>query len=397
MTAMDNIVVVGNGIAGTTAATTLREHGYCGRLTIIGAEQHPPYSRPALSKSALHETGAFDTIVSHLLPAAEHEARMLLGVAATGLDLAGRRLALSDGGTCDFDGLIIASGVRPRTLRPDLQHERTFRTIEDAERVRDLLRSKPRVAVIGAGVLGMELASACMASGSSVSVICRGKPMHASLGSYLAELISGAAMRHGLKLVPSCAVDVRDSVRERGACDVVLADGSTVTADLVLTAIGDVPNTEWLASSGLLTGGELRVDSRGRLAPGVVAAGDVAAIPGRHGHGRVPLWMTAIAQAKVAAQALLFGDAAAPLDHEPYFWTDQFGLALKACGPLPVTGAPEYMSAMPGAEPALMRWHNGGGDGTGVSVNCRMPIAKLRALARQAPLPAPATGELGQG
>ena len=397
MTAMDNIVVVGNGIAGTTAATTLREHGYRGRLTIIGAEQHPPYSRPALSKSALHETGAFDTIVSHLLPAAEHEARMLLGVAATGLDLAGRRLALSDGATCDFDGLIIASGVRPRTLRPDLQHERTFRTIEDAERVRDLLRSKPRVAVIGAGVLGMELASACMASGSSVSVICRGKPMHASLGSYLAELISGAAMRHGVKLVPSCAVDVRDSVRERGACDVVLADGSTLTADLVLTAIGDVPNTEWLASSGLLTGGELRVDSRGRLAPGVVAAGDVAAIPGRHGHARVPLWMTAIAQAKVAAQALLFGDAAAPLDHEPYFWTDQFGLALKACGPLPVTGAPEYMSGMPDAEPALMRWHNGGGAGTGVSVNCRMPIAKLRALARQAPLPAPATGDLGQG
>ena len=397
MTAMDNIVVVGNGIAGTTAATTLREHGYRGRLTIIGAEQHPPYSRPALSKSALHETGAFDTIVSHLLPAAEHEARMLLGVAATGLDLAGRRLALSDGGTCDFDGLIIASGVRPRTLRPDLQHERTFRTIEDAERVRDLLRSKPRVAVIGAGVLGMELASACVASGSRVSVICRGKPMHASLGSYLAELISGAAMRHGVKLVPSCAVDVRDSVRERGACDVVLADGSTLTADLVLTAIGDVPNTEWLASSGLLTGGELRVDSRGRLAPGVVAAGDVAAIPGRHGHGRVPLWMTAIAQAKVAAQALLFGDAAAPLDHEPYFWTDQFGLALKACGPLPVTGVPEYMSGMPDAEPALMRWHNGGGAGTGVSVNCRMPIAKLRALARESPLPAPATGDLGQG
>lgn len=397
MTGMDNIVVVGNGIAGTTAATTLREHGYRGRLTIIGAEKHAPYSRPALSKSALHETGAGDTIVSHLLPAADHEARILLGVAATGLDLAKRRLILSDGGTCDYDGLVIASGIRPRKLRPDLPHEKTFRNIEDAQCVRELLRSKPRVAVIGAGVLGMELASACAAGGSRVSVICRGKPMQASLGSYLAELISGAAMRHGVKLVPSQALDVRDSVHEHGACDVVLADGSTVTADLVLTAIGDVPNTEWLASAGLLTGGELRVDSRGRLAPGVVAAGDVAAIPGRNGYSRVPLWMTAIAQAKVAAQALLFGDAAPPLDHEPYFWTDQFGLAIKVCGPLPVTGAPEYMTGMPDAEPALMRWHNGGGAGTGVSVNCRMPIAKLRALARQSPLLAQATGDLVQG
>lgn len=385
MTAMDNIVVVGNGIAGTTAATTLREHGYRGRLTIIGAEKHAPYSRPALSKSALHETGAFDTVVSHLLPAADHEARMLLGVAATGLDLARRRLTLSDGGACDFDGLIIASGIRPRKLRPDLPHERTFRNIEDAESVRDLLRSKPRVAVIGAGVLGMELASACAASGSSVSVICRGKPMQASLGSYLAELISGAAMRHGVKLVQSHALDVRDSACERGACDVVLADGSILTADLVLTAIGDVPNTEWLASAGLLTDGELRVDSRGRLAPGVVAAGDVAAIPGRNGHGRVPLWMTAIAQARVAAQALLFGEAAPALNHEPYFWTDQFGLAIKACGLLPVTGAPDYMAGQWDVEPTLMRWQNDDGAGTGVSINCRMPIAKLRALARHSP------------
>lgn len=397
MTAMDNIVVVGNGIAGTTAASTLREHGYRGRLTIIGAEKHAPYSRPALSKSALHETGAFGTVVSHLLPAAEHDARVLLGVAATGLDLARRRLALSDGGACDFDGLIIASGIRPRKLRPDLHHERTFRNIEDAERLRELLRAQPRVAVIGAGVLGMELASACAAAGSSVTVICRGKPMHASLGSFLAELISNAAVRHGVKLVPSPALDVRDSARERGACDIVLADGSTVTADLVLTAIGDVPNTEWLASTGLLTGGELRVDSRGRLAPGVVAAGDVAAIPGRHGHGRVPLWMSAIAQARVAAQALLFGDAASPLDHEPYFWTDQFGLALKACGPLPVMGEPAYMAGKPDAEAALMRWQNADGAGTGVSVNYRMPIAKLRALARQSPPPAQAPGDMVPG
>lgn len=379
---MENIVVVGNGIAGTTAATALRDHGYRGRITIIGAEKHAPYSRPALSKSALFETDAF---CSHVLPPADHEAEMLLGVAAAGLDLASRQLTLSDGSARDFDGLIIASGIRPRTLRPDLPYEQTFRNVEDAERLRELLRSRPRVAVIGGGVLGMELASACAAAGCSVTVICRGKPLHASLGPFLAELMSGAAMRRGVKTVHPHAVDVRDAATERGACEVVLADGSTVTADLVISAIGDVPNTGWLAASGLLTDGELRVDSRGRVAPGVVAAGDVAAIPGANGHARVPLWTSAIEQAKVAAGALLLGDAAPELVYDQYFWTDQFGLALKACGALPVMGAPEYMEGNPGEEPTLMRWRNADGSGTAVSLNYRMAVSKLRALGRQAP------------
>lgn len=379
---MDNIVVVGNGIAGTTAATTLRDHGYRGRITIIGAEAHAPYSRPALSKSALHETGAFS---SHLLPPADHDADVLLGVAATGLDLARRQLTLSDGSTRGFDGLIIASGIRPRKLRPDLNHERTFRNVEDAEALRKLLHPKARVAVIGAGVLGMELASACAAFGSSVTVICRGKPMHASLGHFLADIVLSAATRQGVNLVTPHAVDVRDSASECGACEVVLADGSTITADLVISAIGDVPNTDWLEDSGLLTDGELRVDSRGRLARDVVAAGDVAAIPGKHAHQRVPLWTSAIEQAKVAAQALLFGDAAPELAYEQYFWTDQFGLALKACGPLPVAGEPEYMEGEPGVEPTLMRWQNTDGSGTAISINYRLSILKLRALSRQHP------------
>lgn len=382
---MDNIVVVGNGIAGTTAASTLRDHGYRGRITIIGAETHAPYSRPALSKSALHETGAFS---SHLLPAADHGADVLLGLAATGLDLAGRRLALGDGSTRDFDGLVIASGIRPRKLRPDLPHEQTFRNVEDAEALRKLLRTKARVAVIGAGVLGMELASACAALGSSVTVICRGKPMHASLGPFLADVVLSAATRQGVEIVGPHAVDVRASASACGACDVVLADGATVTADLVISAIGDVPNTEWLEGSGLLTDGELRVDSRGRLAPNVVAAGDVAAIPYGQGHRRVALWTSAIEQAKLAAQALLFGDAAPELAYEQYFWTDQFGLALKACGPLPVQGEPAYADGDPGTAPALMRWTNADGSGTAVSLNYRMPIVKLRALSRQAPVPA---------
>jgi 3-phenylpropionate/trans-cinnamate dioxygenase ferredoxin reductase component len=379
---MENVVVVGNGIAGTTAAATLRDHGYRGRITIIGAEAHEPYSRPALSKSALAEAGEFS---SHLLPASDHGAEVLLGVAATDLDLANRRLKLSDGSTRDFDGLIIASGIRPRKLRPDLDLELTFRNVEDAEALRKLLSSKPRVAVVGAGVLGMELASACAAAGSRVIVICRSKPMGSSLGHVLADVVLEAARRRGVEIVNPHAVDVRESASEIGAREVVLADGSLVLADVVISAIGDAPNTEWLESSGLLTDGELRVDSRGRLAPDVVAAGDVAAIPAEHGHARLPLWTSAIEQAKVAAQALLRGDEAPELDYQQYFWTDLFGLAIKACGPLPVQGHPEYSEGDPAKEPALMRWQNAGGTGTAVSINYRMPIPRLRALSRQSP------------
>lgn len=385
--------MVGNGIAGTTAATALRDHSYRGRITIIGAETHEPYSRPALSKSALAEAGGFS---SHLLPVADHDADVLSGMAAIGLDLANRRLKLSDGSTRDFDGLIIASGIRPRKLRPDLDLELTFRKVEDAQELRTLLRSKPRVAVVGAGVLGMELASACAAAGSRVTVICRSKPMRSTLGDFLADVIVGAARRQGVEIVNPHAVDVRESASELGAREVVLADGSSVLADLVISAIGDVPNIEWLKNSGLLNNGELRVDSRCRLASNVVAAGDVAAIPGEHGHARVPLWTSAIEQAKVAAQALLIGDAAPELDYQQYFWTDQFGLALKACGRLPVKGEPEYIEGAPGAEPTLMRWQNADGSGTAVAINYRMPIPKLRALSRQSPRAAQGRGDLKQ-
>ena len=388
---MENVVVVGNGIAGTTAAATLRDHGYRGRITIIGGEVHEPYSRPALSKSALAEDGAFS---SHLLPPADHGADVLLGVGATGLDLAKRQLKLSDASTCNFDGLVIASGVRPRKLRPDLDLELTFRNVEDAETLRKLLRSKPRVVVIGAGVLGMELASACVAVGSHVCVICRSQPMHSSLGPFLADVLVGAAERRGIDIVNPHAVDVRESAGEPGAREVVLADGSSVRADLIISAIGDVTNTEWLVSSGLLTDGELRVDSRGRLAPGVVAAGDIAAFPSEHGHARLPIWTSAIEQAKIAAQALLQGDAAPELNYQQYFWTDQFGLALKVCGPLPVDGEPEYIEGDPAVAPALMRWQNADGSGTAVSINYRMPVPKLRALSRQSPAANQGSGHL---
>lgn len=385
---MQHIAVVGNGIAGLTAAETLRSSGFTGDITIVGEEPHAPYSRPALSKSALTEEG---DVTAHLLPAPEHGAHEVLGVAATELSVDTNALKLSNGDTLHFDGLIIATGIRPRKLREDLDLEVTIRTIEDSLWLRDQLKHKPRVVVVGAGVLGMEIASACVKSGSDVTVVSRRKPMLAFFGEYLADVFITAAKKHGVNFVSPQAVDVRAAGDAR---EVVLDDGTVIPADIVISAIGDVPNSEWLQSSGLLTDGELRVDTRGRLRPNIVAAGDIAAIPARPSgrnpdgasHKRLPLWTSAIEQAKVAARALLEGDAAPELDFQQYFWTDQFGLSLKACGDLPVEGAPEYVEGEPGEEPSLLRWQNADGSGTAVALNYRIPIPKLRALSRQAPV-----------
>lgn len=378
--ALHRIVVVGNGIAGLTAADTLRESGFDGELIVIGDEPRDAYSRPALSKAALGELGE---MTAHLLPPPEHGAETFLGVHVTGLDESASELVLSDGKRMSFDGLVIATGIRPRKLRPDLDIETTFRHVDDALTLRDRLVSRPRVVVIGAGVLGMELASSCRAAGCEVTVVSRRKPLVAFFGDYLADIFVAAATKHGITWESPEAVDV-------GANDssnyVVLADGREIEADLVITAIGDVPNTEWLAGSGLLTDGELAVDSRGRVRPNIVAAGDVAAIDTPHGRRRVPLWTSAIEQAKTAARALLQGDDAEPLAFQPYFWTDQFGLNLKACGELPVSGTPGYSEGDASADAALLRWHNADGTGTAVALNYRIPVPKLRALSRQAPV-----------
>lgn len=391
---MNHIVVVGNGIAGLTAADALRTAGYSGNITIIGEETRTAYSRPALSKSAMAEPGE---ITAHLLPEPEHGATELLGVRAAGLDLEKKLVQLADIESISYDGLIIASGVRPRKLRPELSIETVFRTLEDATALKERLKDKPSVVVIGGGILGMEVASICSAAGSEVTVISPRTPMLAFLGTYLSEIYLRAALAASVKVISKSATDVR--LTAAGRPEVLLSDGDSVAAELIVTAIGDAPNIDWLESSGLLIDGELRVDGRNRvLGPNgplsdVVAAGDVASIPGRssdgiEGHFRVPLWTSAIEQAKAAALTLLQGEVAPELNFQPYFWTEQFGLHLKACGALPVSGEPSYVQGVPGSEPALLRWDNSDGTGTAVSLNYRIPVPKLRALSREAPTPA---------
>lgn len=363
------IVVVGNGIAGQTACDSLRAADFDGDLTIVGDEPRAAYSRPALSKALLVDGG------SHELAPPTHEATEVLGVAAVGLDVESRRVSLADGSELSFDGLVIATGSRARRLGGPDSPELTLRTLDDALALRERLAARPSVVVVGAGPLGMEIASAALSAGCEVTLVADGRPMLPHLGPCLSEAFTAAAVAQGLKLVDGTAAGID------GARAVVLSDGSRVEADLIVTAIGDIPNTEWLATSRLMVDGRLEADSRGRVAPGIVAAGDVAAIPTRGGVRRIPLWSSAIEQAKVAAVALLAGDAAPELDLDPYFWTEQFGLNLKATGHLPAAGEPEFLIGDSPHGPSVMRWTHDDGRGVAVAVNHRIPIPKLRRMA----------------
>jgi 3-phenylpropionate/trans-cinnamate dioxygenase ferredoxin reductase subunit len=379
---MRRIVVVGNGIAGQTACDSLRSAGFDGELTVIGAESHRPYSRPALSKALLHDA---DGIGSHALPEPDHGANEILGIGATGLDVETGRVLLEQGESVPYDGLVIASGSRARRLSGgqgsgSAGRELTLRTLEDAIALRQAIAARPSVVVVGGGPLGVEVASGAVQAGCAVTLVSEAPPLTRQLGGHLAGIFTEAAVLRGLRIVRAGKAQLSES-----GTRVVLEDGTEVEGDLLVTAIGDEPNVHWLAGTNLLRHGTLRVDSRGRLAPGIVAAGDVAFFPTDRGVMRVPLWTSAIDQAKVAARGLIQGEAAAEFDFQPYFWTEAFGLSLKSVGFTPVPGLPDHLEQGKDPDSQLMYWEHADGSGTAASINYRIPVPKLRRLANTGP------------
>ncbi|TLS48074.1 oxidoreductase [Streptomyces montanus] len=333
---MKRIVVVGASAAGLAATETLRREGYDGTLTLIGEEPNAPYDRPPLSKQIL--SGEWSTDRLPLRPSADFDGLDLdlrLGVAATGLELADRTVVLADGTRVPYDGLIVATGVRPRQLPGDGAH--VLRTVDDALALRDRLAPGRHLVVVGAGFLGAEAAAVARGLGCAVTLLEPAPvPLAHAVGEQVGRVLSQAHLDHGVELRTGVTVT---AVTGGG---VRLADGELVEGDAVLVAVGSLPNTEWLADSGLSVGDGLICDEYGEAAwgsprpkvGGVYAAGDVArwynalfGVPMRIEHRT-----NAAEQGMAVARNLLRPEARKPFTPVPYFWSDQYDMKVQAYG-----------------------------------------------------------------
>lgn len=322
---MDDVVIVGASAAGLAAAESLRREGYGGRLHVVGAETHLPYDRPPLSKRVLSGEWAGDrTLIRDADALASLDANWILGTSAQGLDLEAREVRLADGWALGYDGLVIATGVSPRRLPSghELTGVHTLRTRDDADRLRAALLEGPRVVVVGAGFLGAEVAAVASQIGLEVSLVYPQSVPMGQLGVLVGSALAELHADRGVRL--HTGTSVAELVADRGrVAGVRLVDGSRLDADLVLVAIGSVPNTGWLQGSGLGLSDGVECDALCRAAPGVVAAGDVASWfhPGVGRRVRVEHRMNAAEQGHAAARTLLdLPSAFAPV---PYAWSDQ--------------------------------------------------------------------------
>lgn len=337
MTEPNQIVIVGAGAAGLTTAEALRNRGYAATLTLIGDERHHPYDRPPLSKQILAGTWEPDRIALRSPDAlAKLDADLLLGRSAVGLDMATRQILLDGGDRLDFDGLVIATGVTPRSLPgADLAGIHLLRSLDDALSLRAHLLARPTVVVVGAGFLGAEVAA--VARGMSLDVTLIDPlpvPMYRQFGHRVGELIGHLHTDHGVTV--RCGTGVRRFLSTAGrVIGVELTDGSTLDADLVVVSVGASPALNWLADSGLPQGNGIECDTHCQAAPGVYAAGDIASWHNNHFNTRMRLEhrMNATEQAMAVAGNLLGADR--PFAPVPYFWTDQYDARIQAYGIFP--------------------------------------------------------------
>jgi NADPH-dependent 2,4-dienoyl-CoA reductase/sulfur reductase-like enzyme len=324
------ILVVGASAAGLAAVETLRREGYDGTLTLVGEEAHAPYDRPPLSKQVLGAQWEPERLA--LRAQAELDGLDLdlrLGVAATALDPAARTVLLADGTQLSYDGLIVATGVRPRRLPGEGAH--VLRTVDDALTLRERLGHGRRLVVVGAGFLGAEAAAVARGMGTEVTLLEPAPvPLAHAVGEEVGGVFSAAHLEHGVDLRTGVIVT---EVTEDG---VRLAGGELVDADEVLVTIGCVPNTGWLAGSGLKVADGLVCDRFCAAGPGVYGAGEVARWynPLFGTSMRIEHRTNAAEQGSTAAYNLLHPGARRPYAPMPYFWSDQYDMKVQAFGHL---------------------------------------------------------------
>ncbi|MGY6628285.1 MAG: NAD(P)/FAD-dependent oxidoreductase [Oceanicaulis sp.] len=329
-------VIIGAGQAGLSAAEALRKRGYEGKVTLIGDEPAPPYQRPPLSKGYL--SGELPAERLWLKPESYFDAAAITlrtGVQAAAIDRRARRVVLSDGQSIAYDHVIIATGGAARRLTlpgADLPGVHVLRSLAEADALSGALTGAQRLAIIGAGYIGLEVAASARKRGLEVSVLeAANRPMARTASPLLGGWFGALHRGYGVDLRVSTGVAaITGAVQADG---VRLADGERVEADLVLVAAGLVPGTALAEEAGLACADGILVDTHARTSdPDIFAIGDVArfdsALYGRS--IRLESVQNAIEQGRAAAAAIC--GAPAPHDPVPWFWSDQYAIKLQITG-----------------------------------------------------------------
>ncbi|WP_199923658.1 NAD(P)/FAD-dependent oxidoreductase [Streptomyces cellulosae] len=327
------VVVVGAGMAGVQTAVALREQGFTGPVTLIGAEPHQPYDRPPLSKAVLlgkAEGSAFDVDFESL------GIELRLGCEVLGVRPADHELD-TEAGPVPYDVLVLATGAEPIALpgARGVPGVHLLRTLDDAERLRPVLARQHDIVVVGAGWIGAEFATAAREAGCAVTVVeAADRPLAGALPAEVAAPMASWYADAGVVLRTHARVERV----EPGA--VLLHDGSRLPAGAVVVGIGARPATDWLAGSGITLGtnGDVVADGRLRTSvPDVYAVGDCASFPsGRYGERLlVHHWDNALQGPRTVAANIIgeaAGEPAAVYDPVPYFWSEQFGRFVQYAG-----------------------------------------------------------------
>ena len=334
---MSGMIIIGAGECGARAAFALRELGYAGSVTLVGDEAHLPYERPPLSKEALHHAETPEPKwISLAERFAEHGIACLTSKSAVAIDRGAKQVALSDGSTIAYDKLLLATGALPRQLPLAAgagPRCLTLRSFDDALAIRRHLQPGQRVAIIGGGFIGLELAASAVRRGAEVTVIeAQPRVLMRGVPEEIAEVVAERHRAEGAKIL--CGVSIASISGDADEVRITLGDGTTATADLAVIGIGAAPVTSLAEEAGLAIENGIAVDRFLRTSDhDIFAAGDCCSFPLEiYGGRRVRLesWRNAQDQGTLAAKNLL--GAEEPVSAVPWFWSDQHDLTLQIAG-----------------------------------------------------------------
>ena len=362
---MENVIVVGGSIAGSTAARTLRSLGYDAPITVIDPDLRS-YARPSLSKAALR---------GEPVESSDNEddgIQWRRGRSVVAHDVHGRSVQLDNGEHLTYDGLVIATGSRAIRLGGGDSGELVVRHLDDLERLRSSLGSGVRVVIIGGGLLGVELASGCRELGCQVTIItmdplCE-RPLGGSVAAWLEERALGAGVEVVRTAVPVSRVDA--------VAGTVSIGETVVRGDVIVTAIGDMPAVEWTPLAVPRLG--VPSDENGAVAPGIVVAGDAGFVRTPEGDRRDPHWYAAIEQGRIAAHTLLGVTPGKPAATR-YIWTECFGHLVKLAGPAPQGPPTRVVESGPDGS-GLFAWDVDDRVRSVIAIDWKIGVPRLRSM-----------------